>query len=402
MKSENQCNLLILSLGNEERGQKDNGLKKSITLLLLCLLYMPLYAQYTGNLPSLGQPYDYDRAANGQVFEVDYGGTLPKDRAMWSIKIAGEERLRVCRNGTLALLGEYNSYPTFNFYTSNKYFLGSINAKGENLNLVGYRAIGIYPRQIPTATIMFDRGETRSNVALNFYNENLNYLNVKSGRNQDAAIINPAAKWLRIGSKSGVAFWGNENADNDDSPHFKILGTEVYSYVPIKMMRNNVTMVFSTDEMNSAGWLGTSTNNGLCLGTNSTSLFFIDNIQNVYIGMSKQEANKIKQDLRNKYRLFVTKGILSEDFAIAPKSTWADYVFNKDYNLRGLNEVEEFISENNHLPDVPSAKQVADEGYSQHDMNKALLQKIEELTLYVIKQEKKIATLESELENLKK
>ena len=72
MKSENQCNLLILSLGNEERGQKDNGLKKSITLLLLCLLYMPLYAQYTGNLPSLGQPYDYDRAANGQVFEVDY------------------------------------------------------------------------------------------------------------------------------------------------------------------------------------------------------------------------------------------------------------------------------------------------------------------------------------------
>lgn len=54
MKSENQCNLLILSLGNEERGQKDNGLKKSITLLLLFLLYMPLYAQYTGNLPSLG------------------------------------------------------------------------------------------------------------------------------------------------------------------------------------------------------------------------------------------------------------------------------------------------------------------------------------------------------------
>jgi len=34
------------------------------------------------------------------------------------------------------------------------------------------------------------------------------------------AIINPAAKWLRIGSKSGVAFWGNENADNDDSPQF--------------------------------------------------------------------------------------------------------------------------------------------------------------------------------------
>ena len=98
----------------------------------------------------------------------------------------------------------------------------------------------------------------------------------------------------------------------------------------------------------------------------------------------------------------MTKGILSEDLAIAPKSAWADFVFNKDYNLRKLAEVEEFISENNHLPDVPSAKQVADEGYSQHDMNKVLLQKIEELMLYTIKQEKKIAALETELENLRK
>ena len=160
--------------------------------------------------------------------------------------------------------------------------------------------------------------------------------------------------------------------------------------------------MFSPNEQNNTGWIGTFSNSGLHLGTNNNALFFIDTSQRVYVGMTKADANKVKAELRNKYYMFVTKGILAEDFAIAPKSTWADYVFNKDYNLRGLNEVEEFISENNHLPDVPSAKQVADEGYSQHDMNKALLQKIEELTLYVIKQEKKIATLESELDNLKK
>ena len=52
--------------------------------------------------------------------------------------------------------------------------------------------------------------------------------------------------------------------------------------------------------------------------------------------------------------------------------------------------MESFIAENEHLPDVPSAAQVAEEGYSQHDMNKVLLQKIEELTLYIIKQQKEI------------
>jgi len=99
------------------------------------------------------------------------------------------------------------------------------------------------------------------------------------------------------------------------------------------------------------------------------------------------------RELKNKYGMFVYKGILSEDYAIAPKSTWADFVFSRNYNLKPLKEVESFIAENEHLPDVPSAAQVAEEGYSQHDMNKVLLQKIEELTLYIIKQQKEIEEL---------
>ena len=65
-------------------------------------------------------------------------------------------------------------------------------------------------------------------------------------------------------------------------------------------------------------------------------------------------------------------------------------------------DLEQLFSENNNLPGVPSAKQVAEEGYSQHDMNKILLQKIEELTLYTIQQQKEIQELKSELNNLKK
>lgn len=77
-------------------------------------------------------------------------------------------------------------------------------------------------------------------------------------------------------------------------------------------------------------------------------------------------------------------------------------MFNDNYNLPDISEVESFINENNHLPDVPSAKQVAEEGYSQHDMNKVLLQKIEELTLYIIQQQKEIDALKTQLQESKK
>lgn len=98
----------------------------------------------------------------------------------------------------------------------------------------------------------------------------------------------------------------------------------------------------------------------------------------------------------------MAKGLLSEDYAIAPKLSWADFVFNENYQLPTIFEVDAYVKENKHLPDVPSAKQVAEEGYSQHDMNKVLLQKIEELTLYTIQQQKEIQELKAELNNLKK
>ena len=73
----------------------------------------------------------------------------------------------------------------------------------------------------------------------------------------------------------------------------------------------------------------------------------------------------------------------------------ADYVFNPDYQVKTIDEVKSFISQNGHLPDVPNEKQVSAEGVSLGDMNRILLQKIEELTLYVIAQEKRILELEA-------
>lgn len=72
---------------------------------------------------------------------------------------------------------------------------------------------------------------------------------------------------------------------------------------------------------------------------------------------------------------------------------WPDYVFDKGYNLMPLTETEQYIEANGHLPNVPSAAEVETDGMSVGEMNKVLLQKVEELTLYVIELQKQIDEL---------
>jgi hypothetical protein len=105
------------------------------------------------------------------------------------------------------------------------------------------------------------------------------------------------------------------------------------------------------------------------------------------------------------YKLFVSGGILTEEVRVSAVGTWADYVFKKNYNLKPLSEVETFIKENGHLPNVPSAAQVESEGIALGEMSKIQQEKIEELTLYIIDQNKEIEKLKTqvkEIDELKK
>lgn len=74
---------------------------------------------------------------------------------------------------------------------------------------------------------------------------------------------------------------------------------------------------------------------------------------------------------------------------------WPDYVFGEGYRLRPLAEVEEHIKRHSHLPDVPSAAEVEAEGADLGEMNKVLLQKVEELTLYIIDLQRQINEMKS-------
>ncbi|MEL7677062.1 hypothetical protein [Elizabethkingia meningoseptica] len=81
---------------------------------------------------------------------------------------------------------------------------------------------------------------------------------------------------------------------------------------------------------------------------------------------------------------------------------WADFVFHKDYELPTLDEVEKHIQEKGHLPNIPNTKEVTENGLSLGESQKLLLQKIEELTLYSIEQNKRIQKLEEKIKSFKK
>jgi hypothetical protein len=93
------------------------------------------------------------------------------------------------------------------------------------------------------------------------------------------------------------------------------------------------------------------------------------------------------------YRLSVAGGIRS--YEVVVESGWADYVFEKDYPLKPLEEVEKFIRQNKHLPNIPPASEVESNGLKLGELQKKMMEKIEELTLYVIELKKEIEVLKN-------
>ncbi|KAA5538196.1 hypothetical protein [Paenimyroides baculatum] len=102
------------------------------------------------------------------------------------------------------------------------------------------------------------------------------------------------------------------------------------------------------------------------------------------------------------YNLFVNGGILTEEVRVILKAQWADYVFADNYNLKSLKEVEQFIKQNGHLPNVPSAAQVKENGIEVGEIITIQQEKIEELTLHLINQEKQLEELKAQVKQLLK
>ncbi|GAB4278131.1 MAG: hypothetical protein Kow0068_01660 [Marinilabiliales bacterium] len=122
------------------------------------------------------------------------------------------------------------------------------------------------------------------------------------------------------------------------------------------------------------------------------SRLYIENDGKIGIGTKNFACTDCDQ-----YRLFVKDGIRTEEVKvdIAANNGWADYVFKSDYDLLSIDELENYIKDNGHLPNIPSADDVYNEGINLGEMNAKLLEKIEELTLYIIELNKRIENLEN-------
>jgi|GEM_PF-579699 len=116
---------------------------------------------------------------------------------------------------------------------------------------------------------------------------------------------------------------------------------------------------------------------------NASNLFYMDG--NVGIGT---ETPREKLSVNGRIRAQEVK---------VETANWPDYVFKANYSLKSLDSLRIFIQENGHLPEVPTADSAEKEGVSLGEMNKILLKKIEELTLYLLEKDKEISEIKKEL-----
>ena len=94
------------------------------------------------------------------------------------------------------------------------------------------------------------------------------------------------------------------------------------------------------------------------------------------------------------YMLAVDGKIISEELKVQLSGSWPDYVFADNYNLKSFDHLRSFIRDNKHLPNIPPAAEVEKNGIEVGDMQKRMVEKIEELTLYILELEQRIKKLE--------
>lgn len=264
------------------------------------------------------------------------------------------------------------------------------------------------------------------------------YIGRDAGKGQSASILNTGHSNLIIGNGAGVSntsgsgnvFIGNSTAHENRDGSYNV-------YVGFGVGGDHESGSFNTFLGTSSGYDNRGSNNvfiGYSAGIsemNSNKLYIESSGSANPLIWGDFESDQIKFNGKvgiggnsstgfgnyptsagsvnlSSYNLFVKGGILTEELRVALQGTWADYVFKKEYKLPTLDEVEKYIEENGHLKNVPSAKEVKENGIELGEMARIQQEKIEELTLYIIEQnrinenqKKQLEKQEKEIEELK-
>ncbi|MDN5213275.1 hypothetical protein QQ020_14495 [Fulvivirgaceae bacterium BMA12] len=220
--------------------------------------------------------------------------------------------------------------------------------------------------------------------------------------------------------------WGDNSGQNHHQLNFNDGGLFYRSGLPNNTSWNNWVRVLTTETDESlflSGVLSVNTNSDAVLTFNNTDdswqyfQFKQSGTRKTWLGLhsggdfciNKENGGDIVLNGANvgigtyspKSKLAVEGQIRATEVKVLADISVPDYVFEPDYELRTLKETKEYIEENKHLPEIPSAREIGENGIDIGDMNMRLLKKIEELTLYQIELLERLEKAEQEISQLK-
>lgn len=404
-------------------------MKKLLSLYCLCLVAVYSLNAQTNTFPSLGNVGIGTTSPQTELHLASGSGT--NNVAASTISFGADVSTRTSKISGWRYSNSYQMGLQFKTYNSGDINAMTINHLGNigigttnplqkldinegNINILGYnssRYLRFTEVNLQGAFINYDGTNNILKIGVNNINStdtanDYNAINiVRANGNVGIGTISPSSK-LQVEGRTSVGKTGVLNLDWTNETNWGGSANKWAGYIGFNAYRNNDDTkdnYYGNNMYTSKGvfegsnygfrWLFRNDSNYDSNGQHQlTEYMRLDNNGNLAIGTSTSDAkltvkgnihtNEVKVDLLG---------------AVAP-----DYVFENDYYLKPLKEVENFITEEKHLPNIPSAKDMETDGILLKELNLKLLEKIEELTLYTIQQEKRIEHLEQENDAFKK
>jgi hypothetical protein len=211
-------------------------------------------------------------------------------------------------------------------------------------------------------------------------------MSVGHGNNVGVGTITPAFKLDVEGTGARIK---NSQTASGSYTTFRIQGPDYTHGLEIDFFgNNNITSDLNWSYGGGPGSASIVNVNAkpLVFGTSNQGRMLIDANGNVAIGTYDPKG----------YKLAVAGKAIAEEVVVKLQGAWPDYVFEKEHELTSLSDLEQYIKQHKHLPEVPTAAEVKKNGLSVGEMNAVLLKKVEELTLHVIELQKQVQKLKNE------